>query len=82
MAGPGLAVIRSARPDVVLLDVNLPDLNGLDVAGRLAAESCSATVVLVSELDSAPSRAARGGRWVHPEERADSRFVESFDRVS
>jgi len=52
----GLDVIRSMRPDVVLLDVNLPDLNGIDVARRLAAESCSAAVVLISEVDSAPYR--------------------------
>jgi DNA-binding NarL/FixJ family response regulator len=37
-AADGLDAIRQAealRPDVVVLDINLPKLNGLDVAGRL-----------------------------------------------
>ena len=59
-ARSGLDVIRSVRPDVVLLDVNLPDLNGLDVARRLAAESRSAAVVLISEVDSTSYRRLAG----------------------
>ncbi|MGD9986412.1 LytR/AlgR family response regulator transcription factor [Pseudonocardia sp.] len=47
----GLAAIdavRELRPDVVLLDIALPDLDGFAVALRLAAESAPPAVVLVS----------------------------------
>ncbi len=42
----GLALANDLRPDIVLLDVVLPDLNGFDVADRLA--DGPSTVVLVS----------------------------------
>ncbi|HEY8582801.1 MAG TPA: response regulator transcription factor [Capillimicrobium sp.] len=36
-AASGLLAAAAQRPDVVLLDLNLPDASGLEVAGRLAA---------------------------------------------
>jgi DNA-binding NarL/FixJ family response regulator len=38
-------------PDVVLLDVSLPDITGFEVAERLADAGSSATIVLVSSQD-------------------------------
>jgi DNA-binding NarL/FixJ family response regulator len=50
-AGDGasaLAAVRRLRPDVVLLDVLLPDTTGFELADVLAAEPSRPAVVLVS----------------------------------
>jgi DNA-binding NarL/FixJ family response regulator len=49
-AGDGAEAVHAARdlrPDVVLLDVQLPDTNGIDLAARLS-ENGAAAVVLTS----------------------------------
>jgi DNA-binding NarL/FixJ family response regulator len=43
-----LRLARRLRPDVVLLDVQLPDTDGFRVAGELAREPAPPAVVLVS----------------------------------
>jgi len=45
--------VRLHRPDVVLLDVRLPDESGLSVAEGLASEPDPPAVVLTSTLDAA-----------------------------
>ncbi len=52
-----LEAVRELRPDVVLLDVQLPDLNGFDVAELLAKEETMSVVVFIS------SRALSAFRW-------------------
>jgi DNA-binding NarL/FixJ family response regulator len=47
----GLAAARALRPDLVLLDVNLPDVDGIDVAARLTGDAEAPAVVLVSSRD-------------------------------
>jgi DNA-binding NarL/FixJ family response regulator len=44
----GLRAARSMRPDVVLLDIGLPDLEGFAVARELAADGTPPFVVLTS----------------------------------
>jgi DNA-binding response OmpR family regulator len=33
----GIEIVRDENPDVILLDINLPDLDGLKVLGKIMA---------------------------------------------
>jgi DNA-binding NarL/FixJ family response regulator len=53
-AGDGQAGIEAARaldPDVVLLDVRLPDMDGFTVAGRLTSNGSDTAVIVTSSSD-------------------------------
>ena len=47
----GLAAAAELRPDLVLLDVQLPDMDGFEVAARLMERDGGPAVVLVSSRD-------------------------------
>jgi two-component system, NtrC family, sensor kinase len=44
----GLAYIREKKPDLVMLDFNLPEMTGIDVLQQMAKESISTPVVLMT----------------------------------
>jgi DNA-binding NarL/FixJ family response regulator len=48
-----LNVCRSAQPDLVLVDVDMPVMNGLEAAGRITQEFPDMRVVFVTCNDSA-----------------------------
>jgi DNA-binding NarL/FixJ family response regulator len=53
-AGDGRSALEAARelrPEVVLLDVQLPDVDGFEVAAGLTSEQDGPAVVLVSSRD-------------------------------
>jgi PAS domain S-box-containing protein len=53
----GLRLARERRPDVILLDLHLPDGDGLDVLRALALDPATRDIaVLVLSADSAPAR--------------------------
>jgi CheY-like chemotaxis protein len=56
-----LALVRRERPDLVLLDVQLPGLDGLAVAGALAADPATAAIPVVLCSGAGPGAAAAAG---------------------
>jgi DNA-binding NarL/FixJ family response regulator len=55
-AADGVSALRAAqelRPELVLLDVQLPDFDGFEVASRLTSREDAPSVVLTSSRDGA-----------------------------
>jgi DNA-binding NarL/FixJ family response regulator len=65
----GLRDARELEPDLVLLDVQLPDIDGFEVAARLTRGRGTPAVVITSSRDEAdfgPLVAASGARGFVP----------------
>jgi two-component system, NarL family, nitrate/nitrite response regulator NarL len=50
-AASGIATVRELRPDIVLLDVQLPDVDGVKAARSLADLNGRSAIVLISSRD-------------------------------
>lgn len=46
-----LHLVRTLQPDVLLLDINLPGINGLQVTSRLKADHVKTAIVLLTAYD-------------------------------
>jgi len=47
----GLEVVRRTQPDVVVLDINLPLLNGIQVTRQLVSEGQTARIIMLTAYD-------------------------------
>ena len=57
----GLAFALALNPDILILDISLPDINGVEVAKRLAAAQCRAKVIFLSHEEK-PAHRQRDSR--------------------
>jgi PAS domain S-box-containing protein len=73
-----LAAVARSRPDLVLLDVKLPDLSGLEVCRRLKADPATATLLVVHTSATHPSS---GRRAEGLDSGADAYLAQPVDRV-
>src|SRR6266850_3088570 len=56
--GEALASVERSTPDLVVLDIGLPGVDGLSVSRRLRAKGLSVPVLLLTARDSVPDRVA------------------------
>jgi two-component system response regulator EvgA len=76
-----LRAVRSSDAEVVLLDVGLPDISGLEVARAMRNHDPRIAVVLVSTRDSADYRElalASGARGFLPKSRLSGAALEAI----
>lgn len=79
-----LQAVRTRKPDVLLLDINMPKLDGFGVLRTLASERVDVrTIVLTAELDSPSVAAARlaGARGVVLKELSPQHVLDCIRRV-
>jgi len=56
--GEALAAVERSAPDLIVLDVTMPDLDGLAVCRRLRAKGLAVPILLLTARDSVPDRVA------------------------
>ena len=79
-----LQAVRTRRPDVLLLDINMPKLDGFGVLRSLASERADVrTIVLTAELNAPAVAAARlaGARGVVLKELSPQHVLDCIRRV-
>jgi DNA-binding NarL/FixJ family response regulator len=78
-----LAAARELEPDVVLLDIHLPDIDGFVVAEKLAAGGNGAAIVLTStrdESDFGPALYRNGVRGFVPKNELSAERIATLCR--
>jgi DNA-binding NarL/FixJ family response regulator len=74
-----LRAVEELRPDVVLLDVQLPDIDGPEVAARLAAANgASPAIILTSSRDIEDIGTCNGVRGFIPKSELSGAAVEAL----
>jgi len=80
-----LRLIRGLAPDVVVMDVNIPSLNGIQVTRKLRAERSPVNVVILTAYDDEEQvfHAIRAGASAYyPKDVAPERLVTAIREVS
>ncbi|WP_334193179.1 response regulator transcription factor [Pararhodobacter sp.] len=80
-----VAAYRDARPDVVLLDVRMPGLSGIDTARALLAEDPGARIIALSSFtteDLIDAMMAAGVRGYLPKEVSETALKEALHGVA
>jgi len=81
----GLSIFKAHRPDLVILDLNLPGLGGLEVIGRLKVEDAAVRILVLSVHDNAlhVTRAMQAGATGYVSKSAPpDEIVEAVKRVA
>jgi DNA-binding NarL/FixJ family response regulator len=79
-----LELAAALRPDIVVMDVQMPRMNGLEAARHIASQYPSMHVILVTLHDTAELRDAAlqcGARWFIPKERLTKELTPVIDQI-
>lgn len=86
-SGRALAAARDFRPDLVLLDIVMPDMDGDEVAVAMQADPALASTRiafltgLVSAEELGGSALDQGGHWIIPKPVEPQELVELVERI-
>lgn len=84
-ADTAVSWVRRLRPEVVLVDVQLPDLDGFELTELLRAEPQAPAIVLISSRDEADYRnriSASGARGFLRKDQLTAEAIERLLQVS
>ena len=56
-----IAAVADTAPDVIVLDISMPELNGIEVAKHLRSSGCKAVIVFLSAEDDFVHEALQAG---------------------